>query len=127
MRTYQLLIELVTPVRLRVGQLGMFDFPPGRYIYTGSARRNIAARVARHLSRDKRLRWHIDYLLADPSARVVAVRYAKIGECELNLSTRGAVVAARFGASDCRAGCKSHLKYAGPLRHSAARGGARSR
>lgn len=113
--TYQLVIELTAPVRLQIGRLGRFDFPAGRYVYTGSARRTLAARVARHLSQHKRLRWHIDYLLVSGRARVTAVRSSRRAECALNRATPGAVPVPRFGASDCRAGCGSHLKYLGPL------------
>jgi Uri superfamily endonuclease len=111
--SYQLLIELPRALRLQVGRLGRFDFPPGRYVYTGSARRNLEARIARHLRRDKTLRWHIDYLLAAPGVAVVAVRRSTVAECELNRRTGGRVVAPGFGASDCRAGCGSHLRYFG--------------
>ena len=55
-------------MRFTVGGLGTFDFPAGCYVYTGSPKRNLHARVARHHSRGKRLRWHIDYLLAAISA-----------------------------------------------------------
>jgi Uri superfamily endonuclease len=106
-------IELVRARTVRVGALGAFVFPAGRYVYTGSALRNLEARIARHLSRDKRLRWHIDYLLAAPGARVVRVRRAADGECELNGATRGTVIVAGFGAGDCCSGCGSHLKYLG--------------
>ncbi|MGE5336851.1 MAG: DUF123 domain-containing protein, partial [Gemmatimonadota bacterium] len=62
--SYQLLIEIARPLRCAIGRLGVFDFPAGRYLYTGSARRNLDARIARHLRGIKRLHWHIDYLLA---------------------------------------------------------------
>ncbi len=54
--TYQLLIEVIHPLRAKIGRLGRlgnFAFPAGRYTYTG------------------------------------------------------------FGASDCRMGCGSHLRYLG--------------
>jgi Uri superfamily endonuclease len=114
-RTYQLIIEVSRPLSLRVGQLGTFRFPAGRYVYTGSARRNLEARIARHLSSRKRLRWHVDYLLAQRGVKVVRVRRSRLDECQLNRSVRGATPAAGFGASDCEAGCGSHLKYRGPL------------
>ncbi|HQR50429.1 MAG TPA: hypothetical protein PKW44_02185 [Methylophilaceae bacterium] len=47
--SYQLAIMLDQPARLTVGRLGVFDFPAGRYVYTGSARRSLEARIARHL------------------------------------------------------------------------------
>ena len=110
-RTYQLLIEIADPVRVRIGLLGEFDFPAGRYIYTGSAWRNFEARVARHLRREKSLRWHIDYLLAAPGVRIVEVIRLSEDECPINRATPGSLPVPGFGASDCRAGCGSHLKY----------------
>jgi Uri superfamily endonuclease len=91
----------------------VYDFPAGRYIYTGSARQNFEARIARHLRSEKRLRWHIDYLLAAPQAEVVDVMRSMTPECVLNLSCAGSVLVPGLGASDCRAGCGSHLKYLG--------------
>lgn len=110
---YQLDIVLAADARIAVGRLGEFLFPAGRYVYTGSARRNLDARVRRHLSRDKKLRWHIDYLLAAEQAEVVGVRLFEDGECAVNRVTEGVVVAPGFGASDCRSSCGSHLKYCG--------------
>lgn len=111
--TYQLHITLREPLRLAVGRLGSFDFPAGRYVYTGSARRNFRARVQRHLGQAKTLRWHIDYLLNAPGVRVTTVLPANAGECDLNQAVGGGIVAPGFGASDCRRGCGSHLKYLG--------------
>lgn len=93
-----------------MGRLGAFDFPAGCYIYTGSARRNIAARVRRHLAAEKRLHWHIDYLLAAEGVRILGTRLSARPECALNCATPGEVPAPGFGASDCRRGCGSHLK-----------------
>jgi len=108
--TYQLLIELPGAVTVTVGRLGKFEFPAGRYLYTGSARRNLEARIARHLRSEKTLRWHIDYLLAAPGVRVLEVRRSRRDECVLNRATAGGMPVPGFGASDCRAGCGSHLK-----------------
>lgn len=108
--TYQLLIEVGKPVTVVVGRLGACHFPSGRYIYTGSARRHIEARIARHLSAAKRLHWHIDYLLAAPEVRVVGVRRYREEECLINRNTPGSIPVAGFGASDCRHQCGSHLR-----------------
>jgi Uri superfamily endonuclease len=113
-RTYQLHIRLSQPLRLQIGRLGEFDFPAGDYIYTGSAKRNFEARVARHLRREKTLRWHIDYLLAAPGVSVTAVMRSEADECSLNQATNGIIPLPRFGASDCTRGCGSHLKYLCP-------------
>ncbi|MDP2964321.1 MAG: GIY-YIG nuclease family protein [Sulfurimicrobium sp.] len=109
--TYQLRIHLARPMRIRIGRLGEFDFPAGGYLYTGSARRGIEARIARHLRQEKTLRWHIDYLLAAEGAAVTAVLRSGLAECALNQSAAGTVLVPGFGASDCRHGCGSHLKF----------------
>ena len=114
--TYQLKIELVRPVLVTVGQLGEFLCPAGRYVYTGSAKRNFEARIARHLRAEKALRWHIDWFLNTPGVRIVGVRRSGEKECFLNQGIRGRIVAPGFGASDCREGCGSHLRYLGSLR-----------
>ena len=109
-QTYQLVIEVCVPVRIAIGRLGTFDFPAGIYVYTGSARRNFQARVRRHCSAAKKLHWHIDYLLANPAVRVREVLRHSQGECLINQQTVGEQPVPGFGASDCRAGCGSHLK-----------------
>ncbi len=113
LQSYQLHIRLLRSRRITIGRLGTFEFPKGRYVYTGSARRNLQARIRRHLARSKRLKWHIDYLLADPHARVVNVHLSGKGECVLNRETSGRIVVAGFGASDCKGGCGGHLKFLG--------------
>lgn len=112
-QTYQLYIRLASDSELVIGRLGVFRFPAGHYIYTGSARRNIEARIRRHLSSEKRLRWHIDYLLVCDAAEITGVKSYTTPECILNQQTAGQVIVPGFGASDCRMGCGSHLKYLG--------------
>ena len=114
--TYQLNILVGHPLRIAIGRFGQFLFPAGRYIYTGSAKRNIEARIARHLRKEKSLRWHIDYLLSANDVKVVSVKRCTEEECALNQRGRGVVVVPGFGASDCRKGCGSHLKYLGEKR-----------
>jgi len=116
--TYALLLELEQEAVITVGRLGTFRFPAGYYVYVGSALGSggLAARLARHRRRDKKLRWHIDYVLAH--ARIVDVRVDDSGErlecawaCAL-LSVPGVqVVVPRLGSSDCT--CPSHLVYLG--------------
>lgn len=112
--SYQLEIEVRRPTRCVVGGLGEIAFPAGRYAYTGSARRGLDARIARHLRKTKRLRWHIDYLLAAPGVRVVGVTRSPRAECALNRATVGQIAAPGFGASDCCAACGAHLKLLRP-------------
>lgn len=108
--TYQLRLRIVRPLRLRVGRLGEVELPAGDYLYTGSAKRNMDARIARHLRRVKPLRWHIDYLTVHPDVTVVDVKRSVLPECALNQIVAGEVVVPGFGSSDCRHGCGSHLK-----------------
>jgi hypothetical protein len=55
--SYQFMIEVPSAVRVQVGRLREFEFPPGTYVYTGSARRSRAsiftmADQSRHRSLD---------------------------------------------------------------------------
>lgn len=114
--SYQLRIVVTQPLRCVIGRLGEFEFAAGRYVYSGSARRHLEARIARHLRTQKPLRWHIDYLLGAPGVQVVGVVRSRRGECGLNRSIAGSIPVPGFGASDCRNGCAAHLKYLGPMR-----------
>jgi Uri superfamily endonuclease len=102
--------------RIRVGGLGRFAFPAGIYLYAGSARRALRARLGRHGRRRKPLRWHIDYLRrhARPVAAAVAP-WARGRECAVAraaLALPGArAVVPGFGSSDCR--CRAHLIHIG--------------
>ncbi|MCC6442941.1 MAG: GIY-YIG nuclease family protein [Armatimonadetes bacterium] len=109
---YLLVACLEKRERLVVGRLGTFDFPAGHYVYTGSAMGGMEARIARHLRPEKRLRWHIDYLLeVAPVRRVFRFPTAKRMECALFgqvASLPGAdIPVPRFGSGDCR--CPAHL------------------
>ncbi len=136
---YQLHLRLPHATTIEVGRLGTFRFPAGWYVYTGSAMSGLEARVQRHARREKKLHWHIDYLLQHAVIRrvvTVPVRsqalhseecrdsatslrcvadYKLRLECAWNertLTQKGArVVVARFGSSDCC--CASHLVYFG--------------
>jgi len=113
MRSYQLRFILKQTLILEIGKLGRFKFPAGEYVYTGSAKRNIDARISRHLSKRKKLRWHIDYLLATSYARIIRVDVFDIEECVVNQETEGEILVPRFGATDCKNDCGSHLKFRG--------------
>lgn len=121
---YTLVISLAGPVCIRISDLGKFSFRKGYYAYTGSAMGKGAVdlkhRVARHLRERKTMHWHIDYLLADPAARITAVVafLTQVNEeCQISRniqSIEGASVPVDgFGASDCGKGCRSHLVYCG--------------
>jgi Uri superfamily endonuclease len=42
-----------------------FPLRKGYYVYVGSAMNSLEKRVARHFRKDKKLHWHIDYLLKE--------------------------------------------------------------
>jgi Uri superfamily endonuclease len=113
---YQLHLRLPHATTIEVGRLGTFRFPAGWYVYTGSAMGGLEVRVRRHLRREKKLKWHVDYLLQHAPVRsVVIVPTTERLECAWNertLAQPGArVMVERFGSSDCR--CASHLIYFG--------------
>jgi Uri superfamily endonuclease len=119
---YTLLLFLSKQVTLDIGKLGKQRFPMGYYTYTGSAlgkgALSLKHRIARHLRKEKRRFWHIDYLLADENVSIEAVIVAETNEnieCKTNqhIKTimRAKVPVKGFGASDCRKNCKSHLLY----------------
>lgn len=109
--SYILIIENTEDREIGVGKLGIINFRQGFYAYVGSAMGGIEARIKRHLRDDKKLFWHIDYLLSEMV--VVGVIFAELMEryeCRLakRLSSSFDNVAS-FGSSDCR--CRSHLFY----------------
>jgi len=119
---YTLILFVSKEVTVDIGRLGKQRFPRGYYAYTGSAlgkgSSNLKHRIARHLRKEKRRFWHIDYLLADENVSVEAVIAAETNEkmeCNTNQYMKkimGAKVPVRgFGASDCRKKCGSHLLY----------------
>ena len=111
MKSYQLFIKLNQDLKIQIGKLGLFNFPKGAYIYTGSAKKNIDARITRHLSKDKKLHWHIDFLLKNDQSKIVNVIKSERNECDLNADVKGKIIAEGFGSSDCRKNCRSHLKH----------------
>lgn len=112
---YVLLVRLAEPWAGTVGRLGLVDLPAGTVAYVGSAMGGLDARVARHLRREKPLRWHIDALTAScaPLGAVAVASEARI-ECRLAaaMARTGWLLGPRgFGCSDCR--CITHLFLGG--------------
>ncbi|MBI5878890.1 MAG: GIY-YIG nuclease family protein [Chloroflexi bacterium] len=114
--TYALLIRLPRRIRLAIGALGVHDFPPGWYVYVGSALGpgGLRARVARHLRADKHPHWHIDRLLAAGQVRGLWLAPGpERRECDLAQALMRAndsrIPVAGFGAGDCD--CTSHLLW----------------
>ena len=108
---YVVLAELNHEQDVQVGKKKNFAFREGFYGYVGSALVNLEKRIARHIKPDKKLHWHIDYLLQ--TARVRAVIYAETAEkkeCALARELIQKLPSIKgFGASDCK--CPSHLFF----------------
>ncbi len=111
--SYALLLKLDRDKRIQVGVLGVKDFPRGHYVYIGSAMNGIEPRVRRHISKDKKIHWHIDHLFKE--ARITGI-YKKESEtkmeCEVarGFASRFDIVSS-FGSSDCN--CPGHLFFGG--------------
>lgn len=117
--TYGLHMRLDRSRRLQIGRLGEFTFPPGDYVYVGSALGpgGLQARLNRHLRGDGRPHWHIDWLRA--VSDIIGCWYQIDGlrlECSwsqvLAAEPGAGIPLPGFGASDCRSisgKCAAHL------------------
>jgi sugar fermentation stimulation protein A len=110
---YLMLLELPESRDIAVGALGTIRFKAGWYAYAGSARKNLAQRMNRHLRRERKQKhWHFDYLTpwAGKIKALPIMSYRNL-ECDLarELEKLGGKGIANFGSSDC--GCGSHLYY----------------
>ena len=116
---YILFIFIRKKITLSVGFLGSIEFPKGYYLYVGSALNpgGLEARITRHLKKEKKIFWHIDYLLNNEHAEIIRVKWFLTEnrlECYLvNLifetSPLDLMKIKNFGSSDCN--CKSHLLF----------------
>ncbi|WP_198470084.1 DNA/RNA nuclease SfsA [Acetomicrobium sp. S15 = DSM 107314] len=107
---YMVIFELKEPKTIKIGSLGEISFRPAYYVYVGSAKKNLSARVNRHSRKRKNEHWHIDYLSsASKATRLLPIRTQEDIECLLSKDLMGICDFAitNFGASDCD--CRSHL------------------
>ena len=109
--TYVLFLTFDSCFSSEVGALGQLDLPPGEYCYVGSAMGGLDHRLDRHLSKEKRIRWHIDRLTICADKMDEYESYPDpIPECELARMAEGSgcvPVRKGFGCSDCK--CHTHL------------------
>lgn len=107
---YILILRLEEDRTLSIGSLGRIFFPKGHYLYVGSAKKNLAARLDRHKRRRKTFFWHIDYL-RDEASSCMALPIRTHDDLEHELAKGLAPLAEwaipGFGASDSP--CSSHL------------------
>ena len=110
---YFLLVRLKRPIDLTIRKKE-YRLPAGYYIYTGSAQRNLCQRLRRHCSRDKKMHWHIDYLLEYATVSAIRIMTEAPRDDEQRYAGYWAELAdgipiPKFGASDSPAG--SHLAW----------------
>lgn len=111
---YCLIIRLFQRHRIKIGCLGTFSFPAGFYVYAGSAQNSLGRRIERHLRQEKKMHWHIDYLLLHGQVMFVHTYPGeKHMECMLSHKIgnikNASVPVKGFGSSDCS--CVSHLYF----------------
>ena len=108
---YILIIELKENKSIQVGKIGNIGFKKGFYVYIGSALNGLEQRINRHLRNEKKIRWHIDYLLQNGEITDIFYKENDIKEeCSVAKKFDGKLKSIpNFGCSDCR--CKSHLFY----------------
>jgi len=101
---YVLLVLLREPVEIKYGTR-LCRLATGLYAYVGSALRGVEARVSRHCTKTKRLRWHIDVLTTLPSALVLGALAISGGQgieqvLAEALKRLGEPICPGFGSSD---------------------------
>ena len=108
---YLLVLELKKETHIVISKKNWF-LKPGFYVYVGSAMKNLNSRIKRHLRKNKKKRWHIDYLIEKTaSIKAIPIRASKKLECEIaqSLSKIAEETVLNFGCSDCN--CRTHLFY----------------
>ena len=109
-----MVIKISEDLKIRVGRLGEVSFKEGDYIYIGSAKGCLEARLRRHLKKDKKIYWHIDYLLKSKKTKILQIWIIdKKMECQTAevfcQDPTTEIIKKGFGSSDCK--CLSHFFY----------------
>jgi len=116
--TYVLFLRFPEGAETEAGALGHIILDAGDYCYVGSAMGGLDQRLLRHLSHEKKLRWHIDYLtIICHEMHAMEHEGPAISECDLARlmeSIGNAPAVMNFGCSDC--GCQTHLFKVDPER-----------
>ncbi|MEM1610149.1 MAG: GIY-YIG nuclease family protein [Sulfolobales archaeon] len=79
---YIIILSLERDICIEIGALGMVSIEPGIYGYIGSARGRggLRSRIARHIAKDKKIRWHIDHLTSRRDVRILSIIYIRSKE-----------------------------------------------
>jgi len=109
--SYILVIKLKEKKSIQIGKLGKIIFEKGFYVYVGSALNGLEQRINRHLRKNKKKHWHIDYFLE--FTNIVGIIYKESqtrDECNIAIELDKYLASIPdFGCSDCK--CKSHLFF----------------
>lgn len=114
-----LIIEIPNELILDIKSIGRPTIDSGTYLYVGSAMgegsTSLEKRIQRHFRQDKKLFWHIDYLLKERATlkSVIWSESLESVECELAHGIKqieDMLPGPRgFGSTDCRSSCSTHL------------------
>ena len=116
---YILVFKIERPLVLQISTLNYgksFSLDPEYYGYIGSAMGpgGIFSRVSRHIKRDKKIKWHIDYITSHEEVMFLFVYWVNsknLSECDivrvLHKHGLGKAIVRGFGATDSP--CYSHL------------------
>lgn len=117
-KRYILIIKIDECEILKIGSLGKIKIDKGYYVYVGSGGLNTLKRIKRHFLKNKRVKWHIDYLTIEyPPYKAYIVVNENVNEIVLSkLLEKKYVYIPNFGSSDTKD--KSHLFYIGSEKNS---------
>lgn len=114
------LLEIIasTDFRVDIKKFKGVIFLAGYYYYVGSAQKNFASRIRRHLSANKTIHWHIDHVTSIDSNKIQKIYFIKnagrnveIDLADKLISTLNCeVIVERFGSSDTPESV-THLVY----------------
>ncbi len=112
--TYALIFRSDSQKDVQIGKRGTLAIVPGVYVYVGSAfgPGGLRSRVGRHLVKNKKRRWHIDYFRSEIEPVETWFTYHPQKQEHQWASTLASMRTASiplpgFGSSDCD--CPSHL------------------
>ena len=116
MATYVLILKNMEESNIHVGRLGSVFFKRGLFLYIGSAKKALEKRISRHLAKDKKLFWHIDYILNSRNASILEVWTKEADQecetaCKIDNFPGTMVVRKGIGSSDCS--CSTHFYFFG--------------
>jgi Uri superfamily endonuclease len=112
--TYLLVLEVKEDQRITIGKRPLTGFKKGTYLYVGRAKNGLQGRIKRHLRKEKKRFWHIDYFLQKAKVQEIWIKRNFFDECSTAFEVKSFLKDSssplkKFGASDCS--CASHLFY----------------